>query len=255
MSEDKKTQQKKSKEQLREKIDYGKNNVRNILKEKDISKVFLQKGGKFSSELEIIKQKKIPYVYVQKQYLDKLSDYGNHQGIIAISSPTKMLSLEDLINKNNNIKNPMILMLDEVQDPQNLGSIIRIVDAFNINGIIINKRRSAQITSSVAKVSTGAINYVDITRVNNLRQAIKKLKENGYFFSFLDMNGDYEVNKVNYDIPLVVIVGGEDKGVTSSIKKECDFGITINQSGHVNSLNVASATSILCYSKNISRNK
>ncbi|MFV0288126.1 MAG: 23S rRNA (guanosine(2251)-2'-O)-methyltransferase RlmB [Mycoplasmatales bacterium] len=195
----------------------------------------------------------MPYVFVQRQYLDKLSDYQNHQGIIAISSPKELIELEQLIIKNQKEKNPMILMLDEVQDPQNLGAIIRIADAFNINGIIINKRRSVQLTSTVAQVSTGAINYVDICRVNNLRQAIKDLKKQGYFFAFLDMEGEQEVNQADYNLPLVVIIGGEDKGVTASIKKECDFGITIKQSGHVNSLNVASATSILCYNKNISR--
>lgn len=238
---------------LRNEINFGKNNIKNILKSQDITKVFLLKGGKHAEELNIIKQKNIPYVFVQKQYLDKLSDYQNHQGIVAISSPKEMLELEELVEKNKNKDNPIILMLDEVQDPQNLGAIIRIVDAFQIDGIIINKRRSVQLTATVAKVSTGAINYVDICRVNNLRQAIKELKKLGYFFSYLDMNGEQEVNQANYNLPLVVVIGGEDKGITESIKKECDFGITIKQSGHVNSLNVASAVSILCYNKNISR--
>lgn len=240
-------------EQFKENVQYGKNNVMTLLKSRDITKVFLQKGGKYFDFLEIIKKKDIPYVFVDKQYLDNLTDYATHQGIVVLCAFTKLVNIDDLIEKNENVENPMILMLDEVQDPQNLGAITRIVDAFNINGLIFNKRRNAQITSSVAKVSTGAINHIDMVRVNNLRQAIKKLKQKGYFVAFLDMNGDYEVNSAKYDLPLVVIVGGEDKGVTSSIKKECDFGISIKQDGHVNSLNVASAVSILCYHKNISR--
>ncbi len=240
-------------ENTNENVQFGKNNVMSLLNSKEISKVFFQKGGKYNEFLDIIKNKTIPYVFVDKQYLDNLTDFAKHQGVVALCSPTKLLNLDELIDKNKDIQNPMILMLDEVQDPQNLGAITRVVDAFNINGLIFNKRRNVQITSSVAKVSTGAINHIDMVRVNNLRQSIKQLKKEGYFIAFLDMNGDYEVNAAKYDLPLVVIVGGEDKGVTASIKKECDFGITIKQSGSVNSLNVASAVSILCYHKNISR--
>lgn len=234
-------------------IVYGKNSVKNEIETKTITKIYLQKTGNYSEVLPKIKAKNIPYVFVEKAFLDKMTQNQNHQGIVAISSEVKLLELEELIAKNKNVENPLIIMVDELQDPQNLGSVLRVVDAFAINGVIFNKRRSAQITSTVAKVSTGAINYVDLVRSNNLRQSIKKLKENGYFCAYLDMDGANEVNEVNYDMPLVVIIGGEDKGVTESMKKEADLGIKIKMSGHVNSLNVASAISILCYQKNISR--
>lgn len=238
-------------EESQDNVVYGKNAVMEEIKNKDLTKVYLQKGVKFTKELDALKNTKIPYVYVEKEYLDSLTNGQNHQGIVALSSPVEYLDLRELIEKNKNVENPMILMLDEVQDPGNLGAILRIVDAFNINGVIINKRRNVQVNSTVVKVSTGASNYVDIVRVNNLRQGIKELKKSGYWISYLDMDGNFEANQVDYDVPLVVIIGGEDKGVTESIKKECDYGITIKMDGHVNSLNVASATSILCYQKKI----
>lgn len=236
-------------------IRYGKNNVKDTLLSKEVSKVYIQKGSRQGDMMDIIKERSIPYVYVDKMYLDKMTDFAVHQGIALMTSPIKLLDEEELIEKNKGLKNPLVIMLDEVQDPQNLGSIIRIADAFNINGIVFNKRRNVQITSTVSKVSTGAINYVDLVRANNLRQAINKFKKAGYFIAFLDMDGENEVNEYAYDIPLVVVVGGEDKGVSDSLKKECDLGITIRQDGHVNSLNVSSAVSILCYQKNISRLK
>ncbi len=233
---------------------YGRNSVQDILNTKEVSKVYIQKGIRQNEAMKVIQEKSIPYVNVDKHYLDKLTDNGTHQGIAVITSPIKLLNEEELISINKDKNNPFVLMLDEVQDPQNLGSIIRIADAFAINGIVFNKRRNVQITGTVAKVSTGAINHVDLVRTKNLRQAIKKFKDSGYFIGYLDMDGENEVNAFDYNIPLVVIVGGEDKGVSDSIKKLCDLGISIRQDGNVNSLNVSSAVSILCYCKNISRN-
>lgn len=232
---------------------FGKNTVEDSIINSDIAKIYLQKKINNTNILDKINKASIPYVYVEKEYLDKITDYAVHQGVAAVVSPVKTLETEELINKNKNKNNPLIIMLDELQDPQNLGAILRSVDAFKIDGVIFNKRRNAQITGTVAKVSTGAINHVDLARSNNLRQDIKKLKKNGYWVAYLDMDGDKEVSDFDFDLPLVVIVGGEDKGVTDNIKKECDMGINIKMNGSVNSLNVSSAVSILCYQKNISR--
>lgn len=234
-------------------VQYGKNNVIDTIKTKEVSKLYIQKGTKMGEIIDLAISKSIPYVYVDKAYLDKMTDFASHQGIACMTSPIELTSIETLINKNQKVDNPFVLLLDEVQDPQNLGAIIRIADAFKIDGIVFNKRRNVQINATVSKVSTGAINYVDLVRVNNIRQAIKKFKEAGYFIGYLDMDGENEVNSLKYDIPIVMIVGGEDKGVSDSLKKLCDLGISIRQDGHVNSLNVSSAVSILCYEKNITR--
>lgn len=232
---------------------YGKNQVLEVLRSKEVSKVFKLSTLNSKEIMDEISIKNVPYVNVEKTYLDNLSNSTKHQGIVAITSPVEFIETSELIEKNQEIKNPLVIMLDEVQDPQNLGAIIRIVDSFAINGIVFNKRRNVQLTSTVARTSAGAINHVDICRVTNLRQEIERFKKAGYFVGFLDMNGKQEVSQVKFDIPMVIIIGGEDKGVTDSIKKKCDFGINIKMNGHVNSLNVSSAVSILSYQKNISR--
>ncbi len=234
-------------------IIYGKNNVIDSIDTREISKVFIQKDMKGKEVVNKLNKTNIPYVYVDKFYLDKLTSRGSHQGVAAIVSPAKYLELSELMNKNKSVENPMIVLLDEVQDVNNLGAILRVVDGFGINGLIFNKRRNAQLNSSVAKISTGAINHVDIVRVTNINQTIEKLKKNGYWAAYLDMDGETKVQDFDFNLPLVVVVGGEDKGVTDNVKKHCDFGITIDMFGNVNSLNVATATSVLCYQKTISK--
>ncbi len=236
-----------------EEVVYGKNNVQDTIKTRDVSKVYIQKDKKGMDIVDQLTKRNIPYVFVDRPYLDKLTSRGSHQGVAAVVSPTKYLELSDLIEENKSVDNPMIVMLDEVQDVNNLGAILRSVDAFGTNGLIFNKRRNAQLNAAVAKISTGAINHVDIVRVTNLSQSIEKLKKAGYWIAYLDMDGQTKLQDFDFDLPLVVVVGGEDKGVTDNIKKHCDFGITIDMFGHVNSLNVATATSILCYQKTISK--
>jgi 23S rRNA (guanosine2251-2'-O)-methyltransferase len=220
-----------------EDIVYGKNSVLESINTVEVSKIYLTKecmNNEISTQLS---KKNIPFVFVDKFFLNKMTKNAPHQGIAAVVSPTDYMELSELVAKNKSIENPMIIMLDEVQDANNLGAILRVIDAFSVNGVIFNKRRNIQLTGAVAKTSTGAINHVDITRVTNLVSTIKTLKKDGYWVAYLDMD---------------VVVGGEDKGVTENIKKNCDFGITINMTGHVNSLNVAGATTILCYQKSLS---
>lgn len=236
-----------------EEIIYGKNNVLDSIDTREISKIFIQKDAKGKEIVNKLNKTNIPYVYVDKFYLDKMTSRGSHQGVAAIVSPAKYLELNELIEVNKKVENPMIILLDEVQDVNNLGAILRVVDGFGINGLIFNKRRNAQLNSSVAKISTGAINHVDIVRVTNISQTIEKLKKAGYWAAYLDMDGETKVQDFDYQLPLVVVVGGEDKGVTDNIKKHCDFGLTIDMYGSVNSLNVASATTVLCYQKTISK--
>lgn len=229
-------------------IVYGKNNVLNYIKTKKVNKIYVLKTLK---NKEFLKQvdKNTAIVQVDKLFLDRLTNKGVHQGIAISMSAIEYLDLNEILKKIEIEKNPLIMMLDEVHDPNNLGAIIRTIDCFNLDGIIINKRRSAQISSAVAKVSTGAVNFVDIIRVTNLINAIKKLKAKGFWIACLDMNGENEIQSFNFNLPLVVILGGENKGITDNIKKQCDFSIKIPITGHVNSLNVANAAAILSYQK------
>ncbi len=234
-----------------ESIICGKNAVLETIGVKEINKIYVT--NKQSQIVSKAKAFNIPIVTTDKKYLDKITDNANHQGIAASIAPIKYLSLSELLDKVNMQKPPLILILDEVLDVNNIGAILRVCDAFQIDGIIINKRRSAQITPKVSKISTGALNYVNIARVNNLTQAIQSLKEHGFFIANLNMDGNYIVNQMNYDIPLAIIIGGEDKGVTKHMQKLSDFSISIPMNGHVNSLNVSCAVSILsfCYFSNI----
>lgn len=237
----------------KELIHYGKNEVADCLKTKEVTKLYLQKEAKVREIIDLASKKNVPYVFVDKITLDKMTSRGQHQGVVAVLSPVEYVELNDLIQKNKKVDNPMIIMVDELHDANNLGAILRVMDAFGTNGIIFNKRRNIQLNGSVAKISTGAINHTDITRVTNLKNAIKSLKKNGYWVAYLDMDGETKVQDFKYDMPLVVVIGGEDKGVTANIKKECDFGLSIDMVGTVNSLNVATATSILCYQRLITR--
>ncbi len=234
-------------------LSFGRNNVEDCLKNKDVSKLYVQNDAKIQKIIDLANQKNIPYVFVDKKVMDKMTKSTNHQGVAAQISPVKYVELKELIQKNSEIDNPMIIMVDEVQDSNNLGAILRVMDAFGVNGLIFNKRRNIQLTGTVAKISTGAINHVDICRVTNLASSIKQLKKEGYWAAYLDMDGITKVENFKYDMPLVLVIGGEDKGVTPNIKKQCDFGLTIDMVGHVNSLNVATATSIVCHQRLINR--
>ncbi len=234
-------------------IYFGRNNVTDSLKTKEVSKLFIQNDAKVQEIIKLAKSKNIPYVFTDKTALDKMTKNQAHQGVVAIISPAKYLELTELIAKNQDVENPFIIMLDELQDGNNLGAILRVMDAFGVNGVIFNKRRNVQLNGTVAKVSTGAINHVDITRVTNLSNAIKNLKKAGYWIAYLDMDGTINVHDYQFDVPLVLVIGGEDKGVTPNIKKHCDFGMTIPMVGTVNSLNVATATVIACHQRLISR--
>lgn len=228
-----------------EELYYGFHNVRATLQEKDVTKLYVQKGMKKEDIIGLARAKGVPVTFVDKYKLDKMTNNGAHQGLVCEASPVTYKEVSDIIANGKEKKQPLVLIFDEVTDVNNLGAILRISDAFGISGIIIGKKRSAGLTGSVAKSSTGAINYVDVARVTNIRHGINELKENGYFVAYLDMDGEQKVENVKFDIPLAIVVGGEDKGITSSIKKYCDFGITIDMCGQVNSLNVSSATSIL----------
>ena len=234
---------------MEEEIIVGYNAVVETLKAETVSKVYLTRE-KYNPEMkELLSKYNVPYVFVEKAYISKMSETSNHQNICAMVAPITYLKTDELIDKLKDVENPLIIMLDEVTDVNNLGAIIRIIESFKVDGLVFNKRRSAQVTSKVSKISSGAINYVNVSRVTNLVATLKDYKKAGYFIGHLDMDGEARVDKVNFDMPLVIVVGGEDKGITDNIKKHSDIGISIPMYGNVNSLNVASATSILCYEK------
>lgn len=187
--------------------------------------------------------KKVKVNFVDNKVLDKKVD-GNHQGIILEVDDIKTYTLDNLINIIKDKDNPLVVMLDHLEDPHNFGAIIRTCEALGIDGIIIPNDRSVRITSTVIKTSVGATDYVKIIRVANLQVAIKKLKENGFWIVGTDMRGD-DYTKLDYNLPICLVIGNEGHGMSGVVKNNCDFIATIPMSGKINSLNASVSCGII----------
>ncbi len=215
-----------------------------------INKVFLQRGIQENVANEVYALSKKKHLVVQeapKNKLDKLVQGGNHQGIVLAVSSFTYANLDDLLNKfEQENKDAFLLMLDSIEDPHNLGSILRSADATGVDAIIIPKRHASGLTSVVAKTSTGAIDYVPVARVNNLVQTTKDLKKRGYWIFGTDMKGtDYR--RWNAKGKTVLVIGNEGKGIAPLLKKQMDQTLTLPMVGHVQSLNASVATGVLLY--------
>ncbi len=215
-----------------------------------INKIFLQRGvqANFASQVYgLAKRKRLVVQTAPKSKLDRLVQGGNHQGLVLAVTSFAYADLDELLHELSGQKeDPFLLMLDEIEDPHNLGSILRSADATGVDGIIIPKRHASGLTSVVAKTSTGAIDYVPVVRVNNLVQTTKKLKKDGYWFFGTDMKGtDYR--RWNAKGKTVLVIGNEGKGISPLLKKQMDQILTLPMVGHVQSLNASVATGILLY--------
>lgn len=225
---------------------YGRNAVRNAISNNNsVKKVFVD-GGVQDSVINILtKNKNIPLQIVTKSSLTKLVGDVKHQGIVAEIEEYHYLPLEQLIEKNKDNPNSLIVLLDGIEDPHNLGAILRSVDAFGAQGVIIGANRQVGLNATVAKVSTGAIEYVDVTMVTNLNQTIQKLKEEGYWIVASDGEAKLDYRQVDYNnMKTVLIVGSEGFGVSKLLLKNSDYVVKIPMVGHVNSLNASVACAV-----------
>ena len=237
-------------EKVYEDIVFGRNAVLELLKsDKDINKIYIESGERHGSIKEIIaraKEKKIVLVETDKSKLDFMAQ--NHQGVIAVVPPFNYCEIEDILEyaKEKN-EDPFILILDGIEDPHNLGSIIRTAETAGVHGIIIPKRRSVSVNSTVAKVSTGAVSYVKIARVNNINDSIRKLKDSGLWI--IGTDGDADVLYYNQDLkgPLAIIIGSEGFGMSKLVKENSDILIKIPMKGQITSLNASVSAGIIIY--------
>jgi len=221
---------------------YGKNVAKELLKNNHkIKKVYLYKSFNDNYIISELQKRQIEIIYQDKNQLDKLAN-ANHQGIILSIADYEYTPLDQLINESNGI----IIILDHLEDPHNLGAIIRTCEAAGIKGIIIPKDRSVDVNSTVMKVSAGALNYVNIAQVTNLVNTIKYLKKQGYWIVGTDMNGT-NYREINYQGQIGIIIGSEGKGISRLVKDNCDFIATIPMNGHINSLNASVAAGIFIY--------
>lgn len=223
---------------------YGKNVVREKLNTDDkIVKAYISNKFKDQGIIDKLRSKKVKLNFVDNNILDKKVD-GLHQGIILEIDDVKTYTLEEFLTSIKNVNNPKIVMLDHLEDPHNFGAIIRTSEALGIDGIIIPSDRSVGITPTVIKTSAGAIEYIKIVRVSNLQVAIKKLKENNFWIIGTDMEGtDY--TKIDYNMPVCLIIGNEGKGMSKVIRNNCDFIATIPMIGKINSLNASVSCGII----------
>lgn len=230
----------------------GRNSVTELLKSgKDINKLYVQKGEKHGSINEIIKlakQNKVVITELDRAKLDQMSESHNHQGVIAIVPPYEYCDVDEILEyaKSKN-ESPFILILDGIEDPHNLGSIIRTAECSGVHGIIIPKRRSVQVNATVNKTSAGAAQYVKVARVNNLTETIKYLKENDVWIYGTDIEGKCYYNEQKYNGGVAIVIGSEGFGMSRLVKENCDFLVKIPMAGKINSLNASVSAGILMY--------
>ena len=230
----------------------GRNAVLELLNsDRDINKIFVQAGEKHGSINKIIaiaKENKVVVTEVEKSKLDFMSKTNNHQGVIAIVPPFNYCEVEDILDlAEQRNEDAFILILDGVEDPHNLGSIIRTAETAGVHGIIIPKRRSVTVNSTVSKVSAGAVEHMKIARVNNINEAIRKLKENGLWIIGTDMNTNTYYYNQDLKGNIAIVIGSEGFGISRLVKENCDMLVKIPMKGKITSLNASVSAGIIIY--------
>lgn len=230
----------------------GRNAVTEALKSgRGINKLWIASGDREGSVAEIAalaKERGIVVQYVERAKIEALAGGHRHQGVLAYVAPVPYAKLEDIL-KAAEAKGeaPFLVLLDELEDPHNLGALLRTADATGVHGILIPKRRSVSLNATVAKTSAGAVEYVPVARIGNIAQTLKKLKEKGFWVAGADMDGEKAYYEADLTGPLVLVVGSEGKGMSRLTKEACDFIVRMPMVGRINSLNASVAGSILMY--------
>ena len=217
-------------------IVFGKNSFFEALNNKRIIKAYVLND-------KDIKDKHIDYEVVDRKVLDKMTKSGNHQGYVAEVKEFKMSSVKEMIKD----KNGLIVMLDGIQDVHNLGAIIRTCECAGVDGVIYKAHDSARVNDTVAKVASGALEYMKVAEVNNLVNTLKELKKNGYWVVGSDGYADKYYTDIDYKMNTVLVIGSEGKGMSRLVREECDFIVKLPMYGKVTSLNASVAAGILIY--------
>ena len=230
----------------------GRNAVLELLESgRDINKIYVSEGerhGSINKIIAIAKERKIVINEIGKTKLNQMAQTENNQGVIAIVPPFDYCDIDDILQvaKQRNEK-PFILILDGIEDPHNLGSIIRTAETAGVHGIIIPKRRAATVNSTVAKVSAGAVEYMKIARVNNINETINYLKENDIWICGTDINTDKYYYNENFTCGIGIVIGSEGFGMSRLVKENCDFLVKIPMKGKITSLNASVSAGIIMY--------
>lgn len=230
----------------------GRNAVTEALKAgRGINKILLANGDREGSITEIAalaKERGIVVQYVERAKIEALAGGHRHQGVLAYVAPVPYAELDDILKAaEEKGEAPFLVLLDELEDPHNLGALLRTADATGVHGILIPKRRSVSLNATVAKTSAGAVEYVPVARIGNIAQTLKKLKEKGFWVAGADMDGEKAYYEADLTGPLVLVVGSEGRGMSRLTKEACDFIVSMPMVGRINSLNASVAGSILMY--------
>lgn len=232
---------------------YGINPIKILLarEHSPLKKIIVATGRRGSSIQEIIDsalQKKIPLEWKDREYLDQLTGRVDHQGVVGFRDSFIYADLDDLLkNRNPRLSHDLVLILDSIVDPQNLGSIIRSAHCLGANGVIIPTDRAAGITPAVIKASAGSVDQLPVARVTNLAHTIDELKKKGFWVFGADAHAGSNLREQNFNVPMVLVLGNEARGMRPLIKKKCDFLVTIPMAGNFDSFNVAVAAGIIQY--------
>lgn len=230
----------------------GRNAVTEALKSgRGINKLWIASGDREGSVAEIAtlaKERGIVVQYVERAKIESLAGGHRHQGVLAYVAPVPYAELDDILKAaEEKGEAPFLVLLDELEDPHNLGALLRTADATGVHGILIPKRRSVSLNATVAKTSAGAVEYVPVARIGNIAQTLKKLKEKGFWVAGADMDGEKAYYEADLTGPLVLVVGSEGRGMSRLTKEACDFIVSMPMVGRINSLNASVAGSILMY--------
>lgn len=237
---------------------YGKNAVYEYVKNfQDIKEIYIQnnfnpnkkidKNDKINKIIEIVKKNNIKINFVDKKDLDKISENQKHQGVVLVYEEYKYFSLEEIINLSNKEENALIVILDGITDPHNLGAIIRTAEAAGVLSVIIPKHRSASVNHTVHKTSAGATSFMKVSKVTNINNAIDKLKDNGYWIYGADGYAHNFYTEINYPKKVCIVIGNEGNGISRLTKVKCDELIKIPMIGKTESLNASISAGIIMY--------
>lgn len=236
-----------------ENLIWGRNPVMEALKGgRKIDKMFVIQGEPSGSLKPIVgkaKAGRIPITWCPRPKLDEMSEEANHQGVIAFISPKAYVEVEEMLDfARENEEEPFLVILDELTDVTNVGAIIRSAECCGAHGVIVPKRRSAMLNSTVSKISAGAMEHMMISQVTNITQTIDKLKKRGVWVVGADMEGE-NIYSTNLRGPIAIVIGAEGKGIGKLVKEQCDFLVKIPMKGKVQSLNASVAAGIMLYEK------
>ena len=234
---------------------YGRNTVKERLNsDEEIEEVYLLDSINDEGILKLLNKKKVKVIRCSRTRLDKIAKNSFHQGIIAKIKEYKTYDLDDILDENKDNDNALLLILDGVVDPHNVGAILRSSEAIGVNAIIIPKHNSAPLNSTVAKTSTGAIELVPVCKVSNLTNTIVKLKENGYWIVGAEAKESVDYRQVDYNGKIALVVGSEGYGISRLVLENCDYKVRLPMVGKITSLNVSVASALLLYQIYNSRN-